>query len=178
MPTHRPIFFFCHETPNKQFFFSKYTMFTQYMYLCNIFQASDRHLMIVQRLAVLCVGASATAISLSVPLIYPIFILAADIVYVIVLPQLTYAIYCPAQEGRTKTTAGIMGFLVGVLLRLGVGETSIGLPVLFCFLSSHSKCEDFVQSFPFRTTAMLCSAVTITVTFSKLMIVTVTITEK
>nr|KAG5708710.1 hypothetical protein BaRGS_034927 [Batillaria attramentaria] len=83
-------------------------------------KAKDRELMVVQRLAVLLIGLATIAISLSVPVIYGLFILAADIVYVIILPQLTYALFLPE---RGSLLGSVVGFTVGVLLRqkLGLG---------------------------------------------------------
>ena len=121
----------------------------------SIFQASDRHLMVVQRVSVLCVGMVSTAISLSVPVIYGIFILAADIVYVIVLPQLTYAIFL---GHRGDAVGAVSGFLVGVVMRFGAGEPTVGLQP---FLLYSDWDPQFGQSFPFRTTAMVCSGLTI-----------------
>lgn len=118
-------------------------------------QASDRHLMVVQRLSVLSVGLVATAISLSVPIIYGIFILAADIVYVIILPQLTYAIFL-AERG--SALGSVAGFLVGVVMRVGAGEPTVGLQP-FIYYSDWSP--ETGQWFPFRTAAMMSSGLTI-----------------
>ncbi|KAK7105750.1 high-affinity choline transporter 1-like [Littorina saxatilis] len=118
-------------------------------------KASDKHLMIVQRVSILCVGVLATAISLAIPVIYGIFILAADIVYVIVLPQLTYSIFLPH---RGSGFGAVAGFLVGAVMRLGAGEPTVGLQP---FIHYSTWNPEFGQSFPFRTTAMLCSGATI-----------------
>ena len=104
-------------------------------------------------MSILCVGAAATAISLSVPAIYGIFILAADIVYVVVLPQLTFALFL-AERG--SGVGAVAGFLVGAVMRVGAGEASVGLPP---FIDYHSPWGS--PWFPFRTTAMLCSALAI-----------------
>lgn len=111
--------------------------------------------MVVQRLAVICVGLIATAISLSVPVIYGLFILAADIVYVIILPQLTFAIFLPQ---RGSAFGSVAGFVVGAFLRFGAGEPTIGLEPFIPFSVWDPM---YGQSFPFRTVAMLCSALTI-----------------
>lgn len=125
------------------------------IYSVTYFQATDRELMIVQRLAVLFVGISATAISLSVSVIYGLFILAADIVFVIILPQLTYALFLPE---RGNMLGAIAGFFVGAVLRFGAGEPTLGLQP-FILYSNWDPVHG--QSFPFRTVAMLSSALTI-----------------
>ncbi|XP_076438574.1 high-affinity choline transporter 1-like [Babylonia areolata] len=120
-------------------------------------KAETRHLMVTQRLSIVLVGFIATAISLSVSAIYGIFILAADIVYVIILPQLTYALFL---GHRGDGFGAVVGFVVGATMRFGAGEPTIGLPpfILYSAWDPH-----FGQSFPFRTTAMLCSGVSIAV---------------
>ena len=101
-------------------------------------------------------GAMATLVSLQVPIIYGLFILAADIVFVIVLPQLTCSLFAPRSNGY----GSVAGLLVGSILRLGAGETSFAFRpfILYPFYD-----PSYGQLFPFRTFAMLCSCVTIVV---------------
>lgn len=113
-------------------------------------QASDRELLWIQRFAVLCVGVMATVISIFVPVIYGIFILAADIVFVIVLPQL----FCSVFLKWTNSYGAALGYLTGVILRIGAGEPYLYLEPFIRFPYYDVKTG---QNFPFRTFAMVTS---------------------
>lgn len=104
----------------------------------------------IQRIAIFFVGALATVISILVPIVYGLFILAADIVFVIVLPQLICAVYLK----WTNSYGAITGYFVGILLRVGAGEPTIGLPS-FIFYPDYDV--ESGQNFPFRTFAMVTS---------------------
>lgn len=112
--------------------------------------ASDRELLWIQRIAIFFVGALATVISILVPIVYGLFILAADIVFVIVLPQLICAVYLK----WTNSYGAITGYFVGILLRVGAGEPTIGLP---SFILYPDYDVESGQNFPFRTFAMVTS---------------------
>lgn len=84
--------------------------------------------------------------------IYGIFILAADIVFVIIFPQLTAVLYFPKYS---NPVGAISGFFIGLILRIGAGEPIIRLPAFIYF-----PFYDKEQLFPFRTFAMLVSFVT------------------
>ncbi|CAC5390889.1 SLC5A7 [Mytilus coruscus] len=130
------------------------SMFTYNIY-AHLFrtEASDSELLWIQRIAILFVGSLATVISIFVPIVYGLFILAADIVFVIVLPQLTCAVYFK----WTNSYGAIVGYLVSVILRMGAGEPTINLPA-FIFYPDYDV--DTGQNFPFRTfttvTSVLC----------------------
>lgn len=104
----------------------------------------------IQRIAIFFVGALATVISILVPIVYGLFILAADIVFVIVLPQLICAVYLK----WTNSYGAITGYFVGILLRVGAGEPTIGLP---SFILYPDYDVESGQNFPFRTFAMVTS---------------------
>ncbi|KAL4228757.1 hypothetical protein ACF0H5_011800 [Mactra antiquata] len=130
------------------------------MFTCNIYKqifhykASDRELLIVQRIAIFMIGTVSTLISIYVPMIYGLFVLAADIVFVIVLPQLTCALFCKF----SNTYGALCGFLVGFICRLGAGEYFLNFDhfITYPFFS-----DVYGQVFPFRTFSMLCSLCTI-----------------
>ncbi|VDI34308.1 solute carrier family 5 (high affinity choline transporter), member 7 [Mytilus galloprovincialis] len=127
------------------------SMFTNNIY-AHLFRtkASDSELLWIQRLAILFVGSLATVISIFVPIVYGLFILAADIVFVIVLPQLICAVYFK----WTNSYGAIVGYLVGVTLRVGAGEPTISLPA-FIYYPDYDV--DSGQNFPFRTFSMVTS---------------------
>lgn len=121
-----------------------------------LFQALDSELLWIQRAAIFFVGVLATLVSLFVPLVYGLFILAADVVFVIVFPQLICAVYFK----WTNSYGAVVGYLVGVVLRVGAGEPTIHLPP-FIFYPEYD--EEAGQSFPFRTFAMVTSLLCIIV---------------
>ncbi|KAK0057487.1 high-affinity choline transporter 1 [Biomphalaria pfeifferi] len=131
------------------------SMFTHNIY-SEIFRrnASKIELRIVQVVAVIFIGCICMFIALSSSVIYGMFILAADFVFVIIFPQLTAILYCPK---FTNTLGSVAGYLVGFLLRVGAGEPLINMPVWIYFP------EICGQMFPFRTFAMIVSFVTIVV---------------
>ncbi len=110
----------------------------------------------VQRGAVVVIGGVSTMLALFVPSVYGMFIMAADIIYVIMLPQLVAAIFVPF----SNTAGAGAGFVMGLALRVAAGEPLIGLPAL---LRLPLYSEDHGQLFPFRTAAMLGAFVTILV---------------
>ncbi len=94
-------------------------------------------------------AALATLVALLVPSIYGMFILAADFIYVVMFPQLVCAVYVPWANGY----GSLIGYISGILLRLGAGEPYINLEpfIRYPFYSEGQ------QLFPVRTFAMLIS---------------------
>lgn len=117
-------------------------------------QASDDELIWVQRIVIFFVGATATVISIFVPIIYGLFILAADIVFVIVLPPLTCALFFKF----SNTYGALCGYIVGCICRIGAGEYFLSFDG---FIQYPWYNAEVGQTFPFRTFAMLLSLVTI-----------------
>ncbi|XP_025113579.1 high affinity choline transporter 1-like [Pomacea canaliculata] len=134
------------------------SMFTHNLYKPSLRpKASDRELLWVQRLSIFVIGAAATAMSIYIRTVWGLFVLAADIVYVIVLPQLTCALFVPSTNAYGALTA----FLAGAILRIGAGETTLNLPAFIRYpLYDEGTGE---QKFPFRlvafAAAMLCHVV-------------------
>ena len=100
------------------------------------------------------VGIAATLIALQVQSVYELWFLCSDFVYCILFPQLILALF----DKKTNTVGSLAGFLVALFLRLGGGETVLGIPT---FLPYPMIDADGVVNFPFRTTAMLGSMLTI-----------------
>lgn len=119
-----------------------------------VFQSPVTELLWIQRLAILVLGVVATVIALYIPNIYNLFILAADIVFVIVLPQLTCALFVQFSNAY----GAVCGFIVGVVLRVGAGEYFIHLDHFIKYPFFH---DELGQIFPYRTFAMLMSFVCI-----------------
>ena len=121
-----------------------------------VFQASDREILWVIRIAIFGVAVLATSLSLVVKSIYSLFALCSDLVYVILFPQLCCVIYLPG----ANTYGSLMGYILGLILRVGGGEKNIGLKP---FIKYPYYNETDGQLFPFRTLAMIVSFTTIVV---------------
>jgi high affinity choline transporter 7 len=130
------------------------------MFVWNVYRpllrpaASDRELRSVLRVAVLIIGVVATCLALATHSVYTLWYLCADLVYVILFPQLVMVLFC-----RSANRYGsIAGAMVGLLLRLGGGETLLGLPM---FIPYPLQNPDGTTDFPFRTLTMLSGLFTI-----------------
>ena len=109
-------------------------------------------------MAILFVAAAATVMAIVVDSIYGLWFLCADLVYVILFPQLVLVLYMK----DANSYGAFVGFIVGVFFRLISGEPLISLPPLIEY-PWYLPSEDGVgtQYFPFKTLCMLISLVTI-----------------
>ena len=121
-------------------------------------QASERELVWVQRLAVVVVGMIATLMAIFVTSIYGMFILAADIIFVIMFPQLVAVLFISV----ANTYGAMFGFLVGSTLRLVAGEPYLSLPALMHYPFYDAKMGK--QEFPFRTFTVVATFLLIILT--------------
>jgi high affinity choline transporter 7 len=128
------------------------------MFVWNVYRplvrphASDREIRLALRLAIVAVGAAATGLALVTSSVYALWFLCADLVYVILFPQLVLALYCR----RINRIGVAAGAVIALVLRLGGGEPALGLPALIHYpLQTPDGC-----CFPFRTFAMLSGLVT------------------
>ncbi|MCA9568967.1 MAG: hypothetical protein KC656_14055, partial [Myxococcales bacterium] len=104
----------------------------------------------VVRILVALLGGSATVIALNVGSVAALWLLCGDIVYSVLFPQLTLALF-----DRSSNRAGALaGLLVSVVLRLSGGEPTLGIPAFLPWPSMGA------YPFPFRTIAMLGGLVT------------------
>lgn len=116
-------------------------------------RASEFELLCVHRVALILLAVGTALITFLSSSIYQMFILAADLVFVIMLPQLTCVIYFPF----CNTYGALSGYIVGLVLRIGA-EVPSSSP----FLKYPSYNPDTnKQKFPFRTFAMVTSLATI-----------------
>lgn len=107
---------------------------------------------IIKRCIVI-VGVGATIIALSAKSVYALWYLSSDLVYCILFPQLTLALFYKG----ANMYGSIAGFIVALFLRIGGGEPLLNMPPIL----PYPMIEDGVVLFPFRTFAMLTSLVTI-----------------
>lgn len=130
------------------------------MFVWNIYRtqwrpsASEREIRHVLRLTVVVVGVLATCLALSVQSVYALWYLCADLVYVVLFPQLVMVLYCK----RANHIGALAGAVVGLLLRLGGGEPVLGIP---SWIPYPMATVDGGTHFPFRTVSMLAGMATI-----------------
>ena len=87
-------------------------------------QASEKEVVWVKRVAIFGAGATAAAMALLVDSIYTLRALCSDLVYVILFLQLCCVVYLQG----TNAYRSFLGYLGGLVLRVGGGEDKIGLP--------------------------------------------------
>ena len=93
-------------------------------------------------------------IALNVKSVYTLWYLASDLVYTILFPQLTMALFYK----NANLYGSIAGFSVALFLRLGGGEPAMGLPA---FLPYPMINPDGIVLFPFRTLACIAAFIMI-----------------
>uniref|UniRef100_A0AC35TZ73 High-affinity choline transporter 1-like n=1 Tax=Rhabditophanes sp. KR3021 TaxID=114890 RepID=A0AC35TZ73_9BILA len=113
--------------------------------------ASEKEVIIVMRIAIIAVGFLATLMALTINTIYGLWYLCADLVYVILFPQLLCVVYFK----NSNTYGCLCGYMVGLVLRLAGGEPLVHLPAFVHFPMYDEETNR--QYFPFRTMSMLAS---------------------
>lgn len=116
--------------------------------------AGDAELRRATRSAVVVVGAASSTLALAVQSIYALWYLCADLVYVILFPQLVMVLFAR----RVTRSGAVAGMTVGLLLRVGGGEPILRLPAMIPY---PWPAADGGTYFPFRTFAMLAGLGTI-----------------
>ncbi len=116
--------------------------------------ADDREIGRVVRVAVVVAGIAAACLALSVQSVYALWYLCADLVYVVLFPQLVMVLY----SRRANRQGALCGAVVGLVLRLGGGEPFLGIPAWIPYPLTDA---DGQTSFPFRTFSMLAGVITI-----------------
>ena len=121
------------------------------------FQASETEILWVLRVSILLVGGAATTLAIVVHSIYGLWYLCADLVYVILFPQLLCVVYI-----RSSNSYGsLCGFLAGMFFRLTGGEPLLDVPPLIEY--PWYDAASGYQRFPFKTLSMLICLVCIVV---------------
>lgn len=99
----------------------------------------------VVRIFVALLGGVATVIALNVGSVSALWLLCGDVVYSVLFPQLTLALF----DRRANRHGAVAGLIASVFFRLGGGDASLGLPGFLPYP------ELTGYDFPFRTLAML-----------------------
>jgi high affinity choline transporter 7 len=76
------------------------------------------------RLSILALGAAAAVLALHVRSVQQLWFFTSDLVFVLLFPQLLYALFDP----RANRTGSIVAFCVSLVLRLGGGEPILAVP--------------------------------------------------
>ncbi|MDM5339477.1 sodium:solute symporter family protein [Fictibacillus enclensis] len=118
-------------------------------------KATPQQLQKVIRRCVIIIGVGATLIALNTKSVYSLWYLSSDMVYCILFPQLTCALYYK----WANKYGSIAGFLVAIILRFGGGEPVLNIPAFI----PYPMVENGIIYFPFRTTSMLAGLITILV---------------
>jgi high affinity choline transporter 7 len=102
-------------------------------------EVSPRQMKRVIRGSILLFGAVATALALKVQSVQALWFFTSDLVFVLLFPQLIFALFDP----RANRTGSIVAFAVSFVLRVGGGEPLLGVPALIAYPAA----------LPFRTVA-------------------------
>ena len=81
----------------------------------------------------------ATVLALKVQSVQALWFFTSDLVFVLLFPQLLFALFDP----KVNRTGSIVAFVVSFVLRVGGGEPLLGLPALIAY----------PETMPFRTLA-------------------------
>jgi high affinity choline transporter 7 len=85
---------------------------------------SALHMRRIIRLSILALGALAALLALRVQSVQQLWFFTSDLVFVLLFPQLVYALYDP----RANRAGSICAFVVALVLRLGGGEPILAIP--------------------------------------------------
>ncbi|XP_056265000.1 high affinity choline transporter 1-like [Pseudoliparis swirei] len=138
---------------------SSASMFSSNIYK-NIFrkQASDCEMQWVIRISVVVVGLAGTALTFLDNSVLVFWLVGVDMSYTIMFPQLVCVLFFKISNGYGAS----LGYLMGIVLRLLSGEPLIGLPPAIRFPGCRMDQEgNLIQYFPFRTTIMIISLLSI-----------------
>lgn len=111
------------------------------------------------RVSVVVVGLVGTAITFYTNSTLILWLLGADVSYTLIFPQLVAVLFFKAANGY----GAVMGYIIGVTVRILLGEKTIGLPVVLHLPGCTLEDGVYVQKSPVRTVSMLCTLASILV---------------
>jgi len=131
------------------------SMFVHNIYKTCLFpNASEKHIVRVMWLSIIVAAMCGTVMALKVNTIFGLSYLCADVIYVVLFPQLLLVIY---GGDHTNTYGCSSSFVLGSLLRILSGEKLLYIPAIIQF-PLYDAVKD-KQLFPFRTFIMVISLV-------------------
>lgn len=116
---------------------------------------TNEQLLKMLRRMIWIIGITGTLLALQVKSVYELWFLCSDFVYAILFPQLVTALF----DKKANVYGSMAGFAVSLILRLGGGDPTLGIPIMF----PYPMIEDGLVLFPFRTLAMVSGLITIMV---------------
>jgi high affinity choline transporter 7 len=93
----------------------------------------------VMRVAIVSIGVGAVWMALKVQSVQALWFFTSDLVFVLLFPQLVYALY----DAKANLTGSMAAFVVSLILRLGGGEPLFGIPAVI----------PYPEWWPFKTVA-------------------------
>lgn len=120
-------------------------------------QASDFEMQWVIRVTVVVVGLVGTSITFYTNSTLLLWILGADVSYTLMFPHLISVLFFNVTNGY----GAMAGYIIGLAVRILLGENTVGLPVVLCLPGCTLEDGILVQKSPVRTVAMICTCVTI-----------------
>lgn len=122
-------------------------------------QASDWEMQWVIRISVVVVGVLGTSITFYTNSTLLLWILGADISYTLIFPHLVSVLFFKITNGY----GAFMGYIIGLILRILLGENIVGLPVILQLPGCILQDGVYVQKAPVRTFSMLSTFLSILV---------------
>lgn len=122
-------------------------------------QASDWEMQWVIRISVVVVGVVGTMITFHTNSTLLLWILGADISYTLIFPHLVCVLFFKLTNGY----GAFVGYIIGLVLRVLLGENIVGLPVILQLPGCTLQDGVYVQKAPVRTFCMLCTLLSILV---------------
>lgn len=113
----------------------------------------------VIRIAVVVVGLVGTSLTFYTNSTLILWILGADVSYTLTFPHLVSVLFFKVTNGY----GALVGYIVGLTVRILLGENTVGLPVVLHLPGCKLEDGVYVQKSPVRTVSMLCTLVTILV---------------
>ncbi|KDR24329.1 high-affinity choline transporter 1-like isoform X2 [Zootermopsis nevadensis] len=115
-------------------------------------KAGDREMLWVLRISVMVIATLGAITALTVGSVYYLSYLCADLIYVILFPQLLLIIHWA--QG-VNTYGCLASYFIGLFLRVLGGEKRLGIPAVIKFPYYDEVTE--TQKFPFKTLCMFCA---------------------
>ncbi|XP_013391333.1 high-affinity choline transporter 1 [Lingula anatina] len=118
-------------------------------------KASEREIIWAMRVFMTLMAILTTVLAIEITSIFALSILSSDLIYVILFPQLTAALFVDA----VNIYGSIAGYVLGLIIRVLSGEPLLGLRAVLRW--PWYEAETDFQPFPYRTGCMLLSLITI-----------------